>query len=118
LHSAYCLDFLNKYFFPLRIDATPETNKRLGRLVNHCRRNGNLTPRLHLQDGQPRIIFIASKAIKPGEQLCYDYGDFDIESLREHNWLSASELKKKLKQQIDTNSRNYEYYVIMNIFKV
>lgn len=89
--------FISQILFALltyRIDATPESNKRLGRLVNHCRRNFNLIPRPYLLDGhEPRVVLIASKPINPGEQLCYDYGDYDKDSIREHEWLLTSTFK-------------------------
>jgi hypothetical protein len=82
------------YLILYRIDATPESNERLGRLVNHCQRNGNLTPRSHVLDGQPRVIFIDAKLMKPGEQLCYDYGDYSKSSIREHEWVLSSMLEQ------------------------
>jgi len=82
------------YLILYRIDATPESNERLGRLVNHCQRNGNLTPRSHVLDGQPGVIFIDAKLMKPGEQLCYDCGDYSKSSIREHEWVLSSMLEQ------------------------
>jgi hypothetical protein len=82
----------------LRIDATPETNKKVGQTRESLPKNGNLIPRVRMFEGKPRILFTASKAIKSCEQLCYENGDLDRESVRQYEWLLASKLKKKQKQ--------------------
>lgn len=84
-------DLLNKSF---RIDATPESNQRLGRLVNHVRGSGNLKPSVYEFESRPRILFHASRDIEKGEQLFYDYGDYSKESLRQHSWLRLSKSKQ------------------------
>jgi histone-lysine N-methyltransferase SETD8 len=74
----------------IRIDATPETIKQLGRLVNHLRNDFNMTSSVYNLDGRPRIILSAIKAIEAGEQLFYDYGDRNPESVKLHPWLLQS----------------------------
>ena len=80
--------------FQIRIDATPESNKRLGRLVNHVRRNGNLKPSVYECESRPHVIFIASRDIEKGEQLLYDYGDYSRDSIKHHSWLCLSKCCK------------------------
>lgn len=84
--------FLQTKFF--RIDATLESNQRLGRLVNHVRQSGNLKPSVYEFKSRPRIIFRASRDIQKGEQLFYDYGDYSKESITEHPWLRLSKYKQ------------------------
>lgn len=72
--------------FSHSVDATQETT-RLGRLINHSK-NGNLITRTIEVNGTPRLILIANEDIKPGTELCYDYGDRSKMSLRYHPWLA------------------------------
>uniref|UniRef100_A0A8D2PHA5 [histone H4]-lysine(20) N-methyltransferase n=1 Tax=Zosterops lateralis melanops TaxID=1220523 RepID=A0A8D2PHA5_ZOSLA len=62
-----------------------ETN-RLGRLINHSK-CGNCQTKLHDIDGVPHLILIASRDIKAGEELLYDYGDRSKASIEAHPWL-------------------------------
>ncbi|XP_057209893.1 lysine methyltransferase 5Ab [Triplophysa rosa] len=67
------------------VDATKETS-RLGRLINH-RKNGNLQPKIHDMNGEPHLIFLASRDLKVDEELLYDYGDRSKEATAAHPWL-------------------------------
>ncbi|KAK2902077.1 lysine methyltransferase 5Ab [Channa argus] len=67
------------------VDATKETS-RLGRLVNHSK-TGNCQTKLHAIDGTPHLILVASRDIKPEEELLYDYGDRSKASILAHPWL-------------------------------
>lgn len=67
------------------VDATKETD-RLGRLINHSK-CGNCQTKLHDIDGVPHLILIASRDIKAGEELLYDYGDRSKASIEAHPWL-------------------------------
>lgn len=67
------------------VDATAESD-RLGRLLNHSR-NGNCTTKSLMVNEIPRLILIAKKNIKQGEELSYDYGDRSKEALEAHPWL-------------------------------
>ncbi|XP_068167487.1 lysine methyltransferase 5Ab isoform X2 [Antennarius striatus] len=69
------------------VDATKETD-RLGRLINHSK-TGNCQTRLHPIDGTPHLILVASRDIKLGEELLYDYGDRSKASVMAHPWLKS-----------------------------
>lgn len=60
------------------IDSEDEDCSLWTRFLNHAPGNGaNLIPKsIHESwDGNPRVWFIASRDIKEGEELCFDYGD-------------------------------------------
>ncbi|XP_071339109.1 lysine methyltransferase 5Ab isoform X2 [Trachinotus anak] len=67
------------------VDATKETS-RLGRLINHSK-TGNCQTKLHVIDGTPHLILVASRDIKAEEELLYDYGDRSKASILAHPWL-------------------------------
>lgn len=80
------------YFFEHKtkswcIDATAETN-RLGRLLNHSKLGGNCHTKLFEINSKPYLILVASRDIRPGEELTYDYGDRNKMSLQSHPWLA------------------------------
>ncbi|VDP77229.1 unnamed protein product [Schistosoma mattheei] len=70
------------------VDATEETS-RLGRLINHSRLKPNCIVKVIPIDGVPRLALFARKSISPGEELLYDYGDRDKETLQLHPWLKT-----------------------------
>ncbi|KAK4471645.1 hypothetical protein MN116_004594 [Schistosoma mekongi] len=70
------------------VDATEETS-RLGRLINHSRLKPNCIVKVIPVDGIPRLALFARKPISPGEELLYDYGDRDKESIQLHPWLKT-----------------------------
>uniref|UniRef100_A0A5K4EEB8 [histone H4]-lysine(20) N-methyltransferase n=1 Tax=Schistosoma mansoni TaxID=6183 RepID=A0A5K4EEB8_SCHMA len=70
------------------VDATKET-PRLGRLINHSRLKPNCIVKVIPIDGIPRLALFARKSISPGEELLYDYGDRDKETLQLHPWLKT-----------------------------
>ncbi|XP_067395773.1 N-lysine methyltransferase KMT5A isoform X3 [Emydura macquarii macquarii] len=78
----YYFQYLSKTYC---VDATKETN-RLGRLINHSK-CGNCQTKLHDVDGVPHLILVASRDIKAGEELLYDYGDRSKASIEAHPWL-------------------------------
>ncbi|XP_053328161.1 N-lysine methyltransferase KMT5A isoform X2 [Spea bombifrons] len=78
----YYFQYLNKTYC---VDATKESN-RLGRLVNHSK-TGNCHTKLHNINDVPHLILIASRDIKAGEELLYDYGDRSKSSIEAHPWL-------------------------------
>ncbi|XP_069816934.1 N-lysine methyltransferase KMT5A [Dendropsophus ebraccatus] len=78
----YYFQYSNKTYC---VDATKETG-RLGRLINHSK-NGNCHTKLHDIDNIPHLILIASRDIKAGEELLYDYGDRSKSSIEAHPWL-------------------------------
>lgn len=69
------------------VDATVETG-RLGRLVNHSKRDGNLRSQACLVGDTPHLVLLAQRDIQPGEELLYDYGDRSRASLQCHPWLA------------------------------
>ena len=68
------------------VDATFESG-RLGRLINHTRKEANLTTKICVVDHVPRLGFVAKQDIAKGDELCYDYGDRRPEVLKVHPWL-------------------------------
>lgn len=80
------------YFFEHKsnsycIDATAESS-RLGRLLNHSKFAGNCHTKLFEIDARPHLILIASRDIKPGEEMTYDYGDRNKASIEHYPWLA------------------------------
>ena len=73
--------------FLCSVDATEETN-RLGRLINHSRREGNTLTRVFEVDGVPHLGFVASRDIHLGEELQYDYGDRRTNTVKSFPWLA------------------------------
>ena len=68
------------------VDATVDRG-RLGRLVNHSCIRDNAKPKIVFLCNQPRIIFLAKRDIKVGDEILYDYGDRSQDSIRDHPWL-------------------------------
>ena len=68
------------YFFRFNqkrycLDATVES-PRLGRLINHSKALANLKGTIiRDKDNKPRLIFVAKRNIKVGEELSYNYAD-------------------------------------------
>uniref|UniRef100_A0A8D0L913 [histone H4]-lysine(20) N-methyltransferase n=1 Tax=Sphenodon punctatus TaxID=8508 RepID=A0A8D0L913_SPHPU len=78
----YYFQYLSKMYC---VDATKETS-RLGRLINHSK-CGNCQTKIHDIDGIPHLILVASRDVRAGEELLYDYGDRSRASLEAHPWL-------------------------------
>ena len=80
------------YYFKFRnetlcVDATTESG-HLGRLINHSRSHPNLHPKVILMHRTPKIFFYAKRMIKKNEELLYDYGDRNKESIKNNPWLA------------------------------
>ncbi|RNA14328.1 N-lysine methyltransferase SETD8-like isoform X1 [Brachionus plicatilis] len=80
------------YFFEYKakiwcIDATSET-QRLGRLLNHSKTEGNCRTQLFEIGSKPHLILVAARDIEPGEEMLYDYGDRNKNSINSHPWLA------------------------------
>ena len=85
----YCYVMHFNYCFFNSVDATSESG-RLGRLINHSRKQYNCIMRLfHTEDGMPRLIALASRNIEQDEEILYDYGDRTRTSLASFSWLSS-----------------------------
>ncbi|UJR25962.1 hypothetical protein I4U23_007310 [Adineta vaga] len=69
------------------VDATEETN-RLGRLINHSRKNSNCQPKVFTVRDQPRLILVALRDIEIGEELFYDYGERRKDIVEAFPWLN------------------------------
>ena len=82
------LFFIKFVFFHLSIDATEESG-RLGRLINHSKTAGNCHTKLTEINNKPYLMLIASRDIAVGEELLYDYGDRNKDSLESHPWLKS-----------------------------
>nr|ALJ75659.1 SETD8 [Schmidtea mediterranea] len=72
----------NKYC----VDATKESGK-LGRLLNHSKLNPNCYVKVISINDSPRLAIFAKREIEIGEELLYDYGDRDRETLEANPWL-------------------------------
>lgn len=84
----YYFDWKNEKFC---VDATIDgTNKRLGRLINHSRKSPNCKTRIYEVEGVPHLIFVALKEITPGNELLYDYGETDRNTIEANPWLATS----------------------------
>ncbi|KAF6779263.1 hypothetical protein AHF37_01489 [Paragonimus kellicotti] len=63
------------------------------RLINHSRlhvtHNCSSARTLIPLDGSPRLVLFAKQTIHPGEELLYDYGDRDKETMELHPWLKT-----------------------------
>ncbi|CAF0970469.1 unnamed protein product [Adineta steineri] len=68
------------------VDATEETN-RLGRLINHSRKNSNCQPKVFVVRDQPRLVLVALRDIDIGEELFYDYGERRKDIIESFPWL-------------------------------
>ncbi|CBZ50670.1 putative SET domain-containing protein [Neospora caninum Liverpool] len=77
----------------MAIDATDEKQDfGPARLINHSRRNPNMTPRAITMgdfNSEPRLIFVARRNIEQGEELLVDYGERDPDVIKEHPWLNS-----------------------------
>ncbi|KAI6657633.1 N-lysine methyltransferase SETD8-B-like [Oopsacas minuta] len=70
------------------IDATEETGK-FGRLINHSRLRFNMKSRVVVEGDVIHLCFIATRNLKIGEELLYDYGDRSRESIKNFPWLKT-----------------------------
>eukprot|EP01066_Platyproteum_vivax_P012156 Platyproteum_vivax@DN5521_c0_g1_i3.p1 len=75
----------------LCIDSTDEKNLAwgLGRLVNHSRLQPNMKPKpMRDSVGAIRLFFYACRDIKEGEELLFDYGERDPDTVEQFPWLN------------------------------
>ena len=68
------------------IDATQESS-RLGRLINHSRKNANLQPVALEFQGKATLVFLAARNIPAGAELLYNYGEKNPSVLSEFPFL-------------------------------
>ncbi|KAF7456206.1 histone lysine methyltransferase SET8 [Cryptosporidium felis] len=73
------------------IDATDENSDfGPGRLINHSRKNPNISTKVLMVGSTPRLFFVSKQNITHGEELLFDYGDNRPESTLHHPWLLNS----------------------------
>eukprot|EP00039_Didymoeca_costata_P018539 m.333896 g.333896 ORF g.333896 m.333896 type:complete len:269 (-) comp17241_c0_seq1:1033-1839(-) len=72
----------------LCVDATK--SGRIGRLINHSRKNPNLQTKLFVVDDVPHLGLVAIRDIDIGEEVSYDYGEKDPTVIQAHPWLANS----------------------------
>lgn len=82
------------YFFSYNttrycLDATRDDGS-FGRLVNHSRLRPNCRAQSTLINGEPALVLVAKRDILPDEEILYDYGDIDPETLAKNPWLENS----------------------------
>ncbi|OII76282.1 SET domain-containing protein [Cryptosporidium andersoni] len=72
------------------IDATDETKDYgPGRLINHSRKRPNLVSKVLNVGLKPRLFFIAKRDIYCGEELLFDYGEYNPEVILSNPWLMS-----------------------------
>ena len=73
------------------MDATDELdssgNVRVGRLINHSKKESNCTAVIVEYKEEPKIVIKAKRKIIEGEEICYDYGDRSKQSIEYYPWL-------------------------------
>ena len=71
------------------IDGTKETQwTGFGRYLNHSKKSSNIKSKLVSDvDGNPHIVFFATRNIEPEEELLFDYGERDNVALNNFPWL-------------------------------
>jgi histone-lysine N-methyltransferase SETD8 len=57
-------------------------------LFNHSKTGGNCHTKLFEMNAKPYLILIASRDIKCGEELTYDYGERNRVAIESHPWLA------------------------------
>lgn len=82
---SYFFQYQNKKYC---VDATKETT-RLGRLLNHSKTNRNVCTKVFPIKDIPKLILVASRDIKTGEELVYDYGERSKVAIESHPWLKS-----------------------------
>ncbi len=70
------------------VDATKD-NGRMGRLVNHSRKQANVITKIHIIDNNPVLYFLASQTIHANDELLYDYGERNREIISYHKRLKS-----------------------------
>ena len=86
------LEYLPLTYLPCNfissVDATAES-PYLGRLLNHSRLDNNCQTKVVDINNRPFLILVASRDIKQGEELLYDYGDRSKDAVEAHPWLKS-----------------------------
>uniref|UniRef100_A0A5S6QKA7 SET domain-containing protein n=1 Tax=Trichuris muris TaxID=70415 RepID=A0A5S6QKA7_TRIMR len=82
------------YYFTYRdkhycVDATEETEYK-ARLINHSAKEPNCVPKIIEVNDRPCIVLIASRNVRVGEELLYNYGDRSRAAVAANPWLVNS----------------------------
>lgn len=77
------------------VDATAPS-ETVGRLINHSSTQHNLFTRKFVVNRSPRLAFIAERDIAAHEELLYDYGDRDLDTIKSFPWLDVEDAFNKL----------------------
>lgn len=73
------------------LDGTAEKPEYgIGRLISHSRINPNLRTVKVIIEHIPHLAFVAKRDIEVGEELSYDYGDYNSEVTAQLQWLENS----------------------------
>lgn len=86
IHCVTALCQIKAFFHS--VDATKESG-RVGRLINHSRSAPNAITRVQEVDAVPRLFLFASKEIKKGEEVLFDYGDRCAKVTYDNPWLNS-----------------------------
>ena len=79
----------------------------IGKIVNHTTKRNNCQMRVVELDFQPHLCLFATRDIKCGSELRYDYGVKDLP------FLDADEVSLKLMVKISTiKSYKFSYYIL------
>ncbi len=92
----------------LVVDATSESG-RLARLVSHASpgtKACNCRPQVVVFKGKPRLILRATRDIKKGEEIAYDYGDRRPSALKAFLWLAKSKENKETESESEKDSES------------
>lgn len=76
-NKAYCLD-------------ATEPTSRLGRLVNHSRKQPNCKMEMFIHKNKPHLILTAIRDIETNEEILYDYGERNKDVIRQNPWIEES----------------------------
>ena len=68
------------------MDATKESG-RLGRLINHSTKRNNAITKTVEVNGTPHLYLMASRDIRVGEEVLFDYGERRKNVLDALSWL-------------------------------
>ena len=58
-------------------------------ILNHSKNQANAVTKFHEVDDHPYLCLVASRDIKVGEELQYDYGERSKEATQSHPWLKS-----------------------------
>ena len=89
IYGGYLYDIGDLNGVKFWIDAQKEDKTNKGRYINHPGpgENANLLPQLFYNGQKPEVWFKATKEIDAGQELLFDYGETDQETIEANPWL-------------------------------